>query len=155
MQVAQQEPLSASTAPPFVISHTFDAPRDLVWKAFSDPARMKEWWGPKGFPVATSRMDFRPGGTYHYALAIPDGSLMWGRFAYREIVAPERIVMVNSFSDEEGGLTRHPMIATWPLELLSTFHFAELGEGRRSPWSGPRSTPPPRSVRCSPAGMST
>jgi uncharacterized protein YndB with AHSA1/START domain len=128
MQVAQQEPQSTGTATPFVISHTFDAPRDLVWKAFSEPARMNEWWGPKGFPVATSKMDFRPGGTYHYALALPDGSSMWGRFVYREIVAPERIVMINSFSDEEGGLTRHPMIPTWPLELLSTFHFAELGQ---------------------------
>lgn len=50
---------------------------------------------------------------------------MWGKFAYREIVEPERIVFVNSFSDENGGLTRHPMVATWPLEMLSTFTFVE------------------------------
>jgi uncharacterized protein YndB with AHSA1/START domain len=125
MQTAQQDLPSAGAVTPFVISRTLDAPRDLVWKAFTEPARMNEWWGPKGFPVATSKMDFRPGGAYHYALAIPDGSLMWGRFVYREIVAPERIVLINSFSDEEGGLNRHPMIPTWPLELLSVFRFTE------------------------------
>jgi uncharacterized protein YndB with AHSA1/START domain len=129
MQVAQQEPQSAAPATPFVISHTFDAPRDLVWKAFTEPERMRQWWGPKGFPVATCNMDLRPGGMYHYALGLPDGSLMWAKFVYREIVAPERIVFVNSFSDENGGLTRHPMISAWPLELLSVFQFTEH-EGR-------------------------
>jgi len=54
---------------------------------------------------------------------------MWGKFVYREIVAPERIVLVNSFSDEQGNLTRHPMSPTWPLEMLSTTTFAEH-EGR-------------------------
>ena len=50
---------------------------------------------------------------------------MWGKFVYREIVAPERIVLVSSFSDEAGGITRHPMSSTWPLEMLSTFTLAE------------------------------
>jgi uncharacterized protein YndB with AHSA1/START domain len=125
MLAAEQAPPSAGDVAPFVISRTFNAPRDLVWKAFTEPERMKAWWGPKGFPVATCTMDLRPGGTFHYAMAMPDGSLMWGRFVYREIVAPERIVFINSFSDEAGGLTRHPMIPTWPLELLSKFSFTE------------------------------
>jgi uncharacterized protein YndB with AHSA1/START domain len=109
----------------FVISRVFDAPRELVWKVFSDPEHMKNWWGPKGFAVRFSRMEFRPGGSYHYCMRSPDGHDMWGKFVYREIVAPERIVLVNSFSDEHGGLTRHPMSPTWPLEMLSTFTFTE------------------------------
>jgi uncharacterized protein YndB with AHSA1/START domain len=109
----------------FVISRTFDAPRELVWKAFTDPEHMKNWWGPKGFTVRSAKMDFRPGGSYHYCMRSPDGQDMWGKFAYREIVAPERIVFLNSFSDENGGLTRHPMSPTWPLEMLSTFTFTE------------------------------
>jgi uncharacterized protein YndB with AHSA1/START domain len=109
----------------FAISRTFDAPRDLVWKAFTDPERMKQWWGPKGFTVIHSKMDLRPGGTYYYCLRAPDGSPMWGRFVYREIVAPERLVVVSSFSDEIGGITRHPMAPTWPREMLSTFLFEE------------------------------
>ena len=109
----------------FIISCVFDAPRDLVWKAFTDPERMKQWWGPKGFTVRYSKIDFRPGGIYHYCLRSPDGKDMWGKMVYREIVPHKQIVFVNSFSDENGGLTRHPMRRTWPLEMLSTFTFAE------------------------------
>ena len=105
----------------------FDAPRDLVWKAFTEPERMKEWWGPKGFTVIASKMDLRPGGSYHYGMKAPNGSTMWGKFVFREIVAPERMVFINSFSDEAGGITRHPMSPTWPLEMLSTFTFEEAG----------------------------
>ena len=110
----------------FVISRVLDAPRDLVWKCFTEPERMRAWWGPKGFKVLAANMDFRPGGTYHYGMQAPDGSAMWGKFIYREIVPPERIVLVNSFSDEAGGITRHPMAPTWPLRMLSTFTFEEL-----------------------------
>jgi uncharacterized protein YndB with AHSA1/START domain len=116
-----------TASPDFVITRVFDAPRDLVWKAFTDPERMKEWWGPKGFSVITSKMDLRPGGTYHYGMKAPDGAAIWGKFIFREIVAPERMVFINSFSDEAGGQTRHPMAPTWPLELLSTFTFEDVG----------------------------
>jgi uncharacterized protein YndB with AHSA1/START domain len=114
-----------ATTEEFVLTREFDAPRDLVWKAFTDPAHMKNWWGPKGFTVRAANMDFRPGGTYHYGLRSPDGHDMWGKFVYREITPPERIVFINSFSDENGGVTRHPMNPNWPKELLSTFTFAE------------------------------
>jgi uncharacterized protein YndB with AHSA1/START domain len=109
----------------FMISRVFDAPRELMWKAFTDPKHMKNWWGPKGFTVQAAKMDFRPGGSYHYCVRSPDGHDMWGKFVYREIAAPERIVFINSFSDEAGGLIRHPMSPTWPLEMLSTFAFSE------------------------------
>lgn len=111
----------------FVISRVFDAPRELVWKAFTEPQRMKEWWGPKGVTITRSEMDLRPGGSYHYAMRTPDGNTMWGKFVYREITPPSRMVFVSSFSDEAGGVTRHPMAPTWPLEMLSIFSFEEEG----------------------------
>ncbi len=114
----------------FVISRVFDAPRELVWKAFSDPDRMKEWWGPKGFKVIAAKMDFRAGGSYHYGMEAPNGAAMWGKFVYREIVPPERMVFINSFSDEAGGITRHPMSPSWPLEMVSTFTFEEQPGGK-------------------------
>ena len=107
-----------------------DAPRELVWKCFTDPAHMKQWWGPKGVKIVKSEMDLRPGGTYHYGMQTPDGSVMWGKQVYREIVPPERLVFINSFSDEKGGLTRHPMAPTWPLEMLSVFTFEEQPGGK-------------------------
>jgi uncharacterized protein YndB with AHSA1/START domain len=115
----------AAAAKPFVIARTFDAPRELVWKAWSERWRLMEWFGPKGFKMPAAKLDFRPGGDFHYCLAAPNGHEMWGRFLYREIVAPEKIVLVSFFSDEAGGVTRHPMSATWPLEMLSTFTLAE------------------------------
>jgi uncharacterized protein YndB with AHSA1/START domain len=111
----------------FFMSRVFDTPRDLVWKAFTDVEHMKQWWGPKGFTVVKAQMDLRPGGTYHYAMKSPDGATMWGKFVFREIVPPEKIVFINSFSDENGGTTRHPLHITWPLEMLSTFTFEDLG----------------------------
>ena len=110
----------------FVIQREYEAPRALLWDCVSQPERMRQWWGPKGFKVVKSAMDLRPGGTYHYGLETPDGAVMWGKFAYREIAPPERVVFVNSFSDEAGGITRHPFNPAWPLQLLSSFTFDEL-----------------------------
>jgi len=121
---------AASKSSEFVISRVLNAPRDLVWRAFTEPDRMKEWWGPKGFTVHVSKMDLRAGGIYHYGMKAPDGTPMWGKFVFREIQAPERMVMLSSFSDEAGGTTRHPMAPVWPLEMLSTFTFEEVPGGK-------------------------
>jgi len=135
---------TATKSTDFVISRVFDAPRDLLWKCFTDPERMKQWWGPKGFTVLVSKMDLRPGGTYLYGMRTPDGKDMWGRMVYREIVPPEKIVFINSFSDEQGGLTRHPMAPTWPMEMLSIFTFEEQPGGKTRftvRWSPYNATP--------------
>jgi uncharacterized protein YndB with AHSA1/START domain len=122
--------LTETKSADFVISRVFSAPRDLVWKCFTDPEHMKQWWGPKGFACFSSRMDFRAGGRYHYGLKSPDGMTIWGRMIYREIVPQEKIVFINSFSDEQGGLTRHPMAPSWPIEMLSIFTFEEQPGGK-------------------------
>jgi uncharacterized protein YndB with AHSA1/START domain len=110
---------------PFIISRTFDAPRELVFKAWTERERLMQWFGPKGFAMTSARLDLRPGGNFHYCLRSPDGKEMWGKFVYREIVAPERIVWVNSFSDKDGNMARHPMMPNWPAEMLSTARFTE------------------------------
>lgn len=112
---------------PFVISRTFNASREAVFDAFTRPEAINRWWGPKGFTVITSNMDLRPGGRYHYGMRAPNGMEMWGKSVYREIVRPERLVFVNSFSDADGGISRHPMSPDWPLELFSTLIFEDVG----------------------------
>jgi uncharacterized protein YndB with AHSA1/START domain len=62
-----------------------------------------------------------------HGMQAPDGKAMRGKFVNREIVAPERLVFINSFSDQAGSITRHPMSPTWPLEMLSVFTFEEEG----------------------------
>lgn len=123
----QQNPQKQNNCEPFVISREFNAPRELVWKAWTEPERMKEWFGPKGVTSRYAKMDFRPGGSYHYSQVTPDGKEMWGKAVYREIIAPEKIVWVQSFSDKDGGFTRHPLSPTWPLQMLTEAMFSERG----------------------------
>ena len=119
--------VSPKTAPfEFVIKRTFNSPVERVWKAWTDPDQLIQWWGPKGFTTVTAKIgDLKPGGTFHYCLRSPQGQEMWGRFVYREIVPNERLVYLNSFSDPEGGISRHPLHKDWPLQLLSTITFVE------------------------------
>lgn len=108
----------------FVITRVFDAPRELVFKAWTEPERLAQWWGPKGCTIGVQKMDLRPGGIFHYFLRPPQGE-MWGKFVYREIVAPERIVFVNSFSNEKGDTVRGPFHPKLPLETLNTVTLSE------------------------------
>jgi uncharacterized protein YndB with AHSA1/START domain len=138
------------TAPTeFVISRVLDAPRDLVWKTFTQAERMKEFFGPKGFKVIAAKMDLRVGGTYHYGLQAPNGATMWGKFTYREITPQDRLVFIQSFSDEAGGVTRHPMAANWPLYMFSTFSFEDAPGGKTKftvSWKTHNATPEEQAV---------
>ncbi len=109
----------------FELTRTFDAPRELVFKAWTEAERLNQWWGPKNFTVQTAQLDLRPGGVFHYCMRTPDGRDMWGKFVYREIVPPQRLVFVNSFSDAEGNTTRNPWNPAWPLEVLNHLTFTE------------------------------
>jgi uncharacterized protein YndB with AHSA1/START domain len=120
--------IAAEHADDFVISREFDAPRDLVFKAWTEPKRLAQWWGPKGFKLKVANVDLRPGGMFLYGMTAPDGNEMWGKFIYREITPPERMVFIVSFSDENGGTTRHPMSPTWPLQMLNVVTLTDHGE---------------------------
>jgi uncharacterized protein YndB with AHSA1/START domain len=110
----------------FIISRVFDAPRDLVFRVWTDPKHLAKWWGPKGVTIVSCANDLRPGGLFHYCMRWPDGQEMWGKWVYREIAVPERLVFLNCFSDPEGRTTRAPFFdGTWPLETLTTITFAE------------------------------
>jgi uncharacterized protein YndB with AHSA1/START domain len=118
-----EEQLAKSGA--FIIKRTFEAPRDLMFEVWTDTKHLQNWFGPKGFTTIHAKNDFREGGEYHYALKGPDGNVMWGKWMYREIVPPKRLVFLNAFSDEAGGLTRHPLAPDWPQLMLSTISFDE------------------------------
>src|SRR5262249_1940287 len=109
----------------FVVTRVLNAPRNLVFKAWTEAERLEKWWGPVGFTVRVEKLELRPGGTFLYSMSIPNGHRVWGKFVYREIVPPERLVFVVSFTDEAGNPVRHPMSPTWPLEVLSTLTFEE------------------------------
>lgn len=108
-----------------VITRVVEAPRELVWKAFTEAERLAEWWGPAGYTMLVSALDFRPGGLFLYSQRSPDGQLMWGRFVFGEMQAPERLTFVSSFSDADGNMVRAPFSPTWPLEILNVATFGE------------------------------
>jgi uncharacterized protein YndB with AHSA1/START domain len=100
------------------ITHVFDAPRDLVFKAWTDPVHLARWSGPRGFTASHSTMDIRPGGAFRSCLRSPEGVEHWVRGIYREIVEPERLVFTHAWEDSTG---------TPGLETLVTITFADHG----------------------------
>jgi uncharacterized protein YndB with AHSA1/START domain len=101
-----------------VITRVFDAPRGLVFKAWTEPERVVRWWGPRGFTMPTCKMDVRPGGVFHYCMRSPEGTDHWLQGVYREIVEPERLVLTWTWEDAEGKPGH---------ETLVTVSFAEDG----------------------------
>lgn len=114
---------------PFTISRFLKAPRSLVWEVYSSPEHLQHWLGPKGSTVTHSALDFRVGGTYHYAMQIEGGPALWGKWQLREIVPPEKLVLIQCFSDPAGGTTRNPWAAGWPLYTHSTTTLSEQDGG--------------------------
>ncbi|MGI8527783.1 MAG: SRPBCC family protein [Pseudolabrys sp.] len=119
-----------ATSKAFVLARTLNAPRQLVWDAWTKAEHLAKWFGPKGTEIVSAKVDLRPGGLFHYGMKTPDGKIMWGKFVYREIRPPEKLAVVVSFSDENAGVTRHPMSATWPRETLSTTTFRDIGDNK-------------------------
>nr|WP_263324539.1 SRPBCC domain-containing protein [Neobacillus sp. Marseille-Q6967] len=92
-----------------VIERVFNAPRDLVFKAYSESDLLAKWWGPQGWQTENRRFEFQPNGVWHYVMRCNDknqgdfyGQESWGKGVYHEIIAPEKIVYTDSFSDTEG-----------------------------------------------------
>ncbi len=86
------------------ITRLFDAPRALVWKAWTEPEHFMRWWGPAGFTSPAATIDFRVGGKYLFCMRSPDGRDMWSTGVYNEIVPLERLVYTDSFADADGSV---------------------------------------------------
>ncbi len=111
-----------------VITRTLDAPRSLVFKAWTEPERVMRWWGPKDFTTPVCEIDLRPEGVYRYCMRSPEGQDFWSQGVYREIVEPELIVCTDTFADEKGNPVspeHYGMSPEWPAEALITVTFTE------------------------------
>ena len=104
MQTADLDrPAGASAAElELVITRILDAPRELVFKAWTEPDRAIRWWGPRGFTTAHYELDFRPDGAYRVCMRSPEGTEHWQRGVCREVVEPERLVFTFAWEDSEG-----------------------------------------------------
>lgn len=114
------------------ITRVFDAPRELVWNAWTECERLMRWWGPKGFTTPSCKIDLRAGGAYRNCMRSPEGKNYCSTGIYRDIVPLKRIVCTDSFADEEGNVvpaTHYGMSADFPLEMLVTVTIEEI-EGK-------------------------
>jgi uncharacterized protein YndB with AHSA1/START domain len=119
MAAGKSNPLEKPADRELVITRIFDAPRELVFKAWTDPKHVAQWWGPNGFTNPVCELDLRPGGVLLIHMRGPDGVVIPSKGVFHEIVEPERLVFTTSaFEDGEG----NPQ-----LEVLNTVMFAELG----------------------------
>ena len=114
---AMNNPSPESTERELVITRVFDAPRELVFKAWIDPKHVAQWWGPRGFTNPVCELDVRPGGAIYIEMTGPDGIAIPNRGMFHEVVEPERLVFSTIvFEDEDG----HPNV-----EVLNTITFAD------------------------------
>ncbi len=107
-----------------VFTRTFNAPRQMVWDAWTREEHLLHWMGPTGAKGLYAKMDFRIGGSYHYAMQFGEFEI-WGKWVIQEIDPPKKLVVIQSFSDKDGGIATHPMAPTWPKKMFSTTTFEE------------------------------
>lgn len=116
------------------ITRIFDAPRELVFKAWTDPEHLKHWYAPYGCTISIYELDFRPGGAIHTCIHNPEVPDCLCRGVYLDIEEPVRIVFTSHFVDEEGTFVEPAdagMEPGWPRETTVTVTFDEHGEQTR------------------------
>ena len=106
------------------IVREFNAPKALVFDAFSTAEAFAEWWGPVGMPVTVLHFDFKNGGKVHYKME-GHGQVMFGVFNYRKITRPDVLEFVSSFSDENGKICKSPFPMDFPLEIFNEMSLEE------------------------------
>ncbi len=116
---------TASDPRAIVGTREYDAPRDLVFSAFTDPIHLAQWWGPNGFKTTTLSFDMRPGGVWRFVMHGPDGRDYQNRITYEEVVRPERIVYRHGGGDD-----------VEPVQFRQTITFEDLGGRTRIVWRG-------------------
>jgi len=112
------------------ITRTFHAPRELVWRAWTEPELYKRWWGPSHFTCPVAHIDLRVGGKYLSCMRSPDGQDFWSTGVYREIVPVERLVYTDCFADAEGNVVpaSYYGMPDMPLEMVVTITLVEQGD---------------------------
>ncbi len=97
------------------LTRMVDAPRELVWQAWTDPKQVAQWWGPRGFTTTIEKMDVRPGGVWKHVMHGPDGADYPNKSIFIEVVKPERIVFSHGGGRKDGSASAQ-FEATWIFE---------------------------------------
>lgn len=112
--------------PEYSLDRVFDAPRDMVWRAWSDPDLLACWYGP-GIETVIHEFDLKPGGVWR-------NEMKWGgksdlsQMLFQDVVEGEKIVWLHSSTDRNWNIISNPMMPNWPLVLLTTVNFTDQGQ---------------------------
>ena len=112
-----------STASTYVLERTFDAPRELVWRTFTEAELLSHWYGP-GVETIIHELDVRPGGLWLNEMKWGENS-HYQRVEYTEVTAPEKLVWLHSTADANWNVADNPMMPGWPRVLLTVVTFEE------------------------------
>lgn len=112
----------------FTITRAFNAPRQKVFKAWTEPKQIMKWWGPKGFTAPAVKVDLKPGGQYLYAMRDEAGKMYWSGGEFKKVEAPRRLVVLDHFTDEAGNKAEpadYGLDENYPKEATITVTFKE------------------------------
>ncbi|MEM7366204.1 MAG: SRPBCC domain-containing protein [Pseudomonadota bacterium] len=112
-----------SDLPEFVLERSFNAPRDLVWRAWTDPNLLHRWYGP-GVDTVIHQFDLEPDGVWLNEMKMSAGS-NYQKMIFKEVAEPERLVWHHCSADEQWNIASNPMMPDWPRILLTTVTFKE------------------------------
>lgn len=111
----------------FIINRTFDAPKETLYKMWTDPKHLSQWLAPTGMEMKFIRADIKTGGNTFYMMGNGKDLTMYGRTKYIEI-SPDKLIYTQQFCDEKENISRHPHAPTWPETMLTTVVFADEGD---------------------------
>lgn len=114
-----------SDLPVYILERRFDAPRDLVWRTWTEPELLARWYGPNAETIV-HRLDVRPGGLWLNEMRWGDNA-HFQRVEYLEVAAPEKLVWLHSVTDADWNVTANPMMPDWPRVLYTTVTFEADG----------------------------
>ena len=115
--------------PTYVLERTFDAPREMVWKGWTDPELLPRWYGP-GVETKVHSLELKPGGLWLLEMQW-GGNSQYQRVEYTEVSAPQRLVWLHSSADADWRVIDNPMMPGWPRVLLTTVTFEQEGAGTK------------------------
>jgi uncharacterized protein YndB with AHSA1/START domain len=139
--------------PILTLTRVFDAPPEIVFKAWYEPARLKQWFAPTGFTIPHCEIDLRPGGTMLFSMQSPDwmeGREIWTKAVFREVEINRRTVSLACFSDEGGNRVKpsaHGLSEDFPEEMVMTVIFEPVENGEKTKLTVSQSVPLPIAER--------
>ncbi|RPI04955.1 MAG: SRPBCC domain-containing protein [Ignavibacteriae bacterium] len=126
----KNSPITKPKRTEIVITRIFNVPNALLWNAWTDPATLKRWWGPRDYTTPTCTLDFHKGGAYLFCMRSLEGHEFWSTGIYKEIIPFKKIVCTDNFADRDGNIIPASELGfpgEWPENLLVTVLFEDLG----------------------------